>query len=147
VPSVTRPCGRLVLGFLRRQATRRDEGLPVRLVHGDDRSIDSEQQAGGVDRPRQDLLEVERATELGDRSTASAFPAGSLDGAGQLARRRLQPPAAREEQCREHGDERAERRGDRRDERRHEESPLELDGPADMASRWPLPGQVPQDSL
>ena len=85
-PAVGRAGDRVPLGLLHGQPERCDERLAA-LCLGEhrERRVGPSETAGGLQRPRQDLVEVDRARKLPEDVTPPALLLGPLEGARQLA--------------------------------------------------------------
>ena len=86
----------LALGFLAGEAERRHERLAVRRpVHAQQRRVDAADRARRLERPLDDLVEVDRAAELDERARAAGLLVGALERPADVARELVDTPVER----------------------------------------------------
>ena len=89
IVSVGRPGDHLAVRFLGREAERRDDRLVVVGRDRDQRRVDPGESAGRLQGPRENLVEVDRAGELGQVAVAAALLLRALERVGELAHHRF----------------------------------------------------------
>lgn len=91
-PAVRRPGDGVPLRLLHRQAEgghQRLSSLSIGEHH--ERCVGPFESSRGLQRPRENLVEVDRARELPEDATPASLLLGALEGAGQFARELVHP--------------------------------------------------------
>ena len=91
-PAVRRAGDRVPLGLLDREAESRDERLSALWLGKHDQGrVGALERAGGLQRPGEHLVQVDRAGELAEDPASPALLLGPLQGTGQLSAELVHP--------------------------------------------------------